>query len=315
MEERQKARSSVKCLLVRFSAIGDCVMAIPAALAFKDALPGCEVTWCVEQRCADVVLDPDVAIRHQADRQAWKKGRWSPAMWRSQLRYYLSLRGRGFDYGVDLQGHSKTALCLRLAKPTKRVMLQATDALAAKMNPVMGPVAGHTVEKDLAAIKHLGLSVSTPKWVMPMYERPTEIPNGRVASIAVSAGHVSKTYPLEIWLKVARGLTDAGLNVVWLGGPGDPQPGVDTDLVGRLHLSQTMAVVQHSAIHLAADTGTGHMAAAYGIPSVSLFGPTDPELYRPYSERTQVLRVGATVAEISPDEVLAAALEQVTAVG
>ncbi|MBC8063619.1 MAG: hypothetical protein H7Y17_02220, partial [Chlorobia bacterium] len=41
-----------------------------------------------------------------------------------------------------------------------------------------------------------------------------------------------------------------------------------------------MSAVAHSTIHLAADTGTGHMAAAFGVPFVSVFGPTDPKLFR-----------------------------------
>ena len=62
-------------------------------------------------------------------------------------------------------------------------------------------------------------------------------------------------------------------------------------------------------LHLAADTGTGHAASAYGTPVVSVFGPTDPALYRPWGGRSTMLRNGDDTACVSSGEVAAAAHE------
>ena len=70
-----------------------------------------------------------------------------------------------------------------------------------------------------------------------------------------------------------------------------------------------MAAVAESHLHLAGDTGTGHIAAAYGTPVVSVFGPTPPERYRPWSARARVLRDDSkSVEAVSPDLILAEAL-------
>jgi ADP-heptose:LPS heptosyltransferase len=79
------------------------------------------------------------------------------------------------------------------------------------------------------------------------------------------------------------------------------------DYVGKLSLDKTMALVAASDLHLAADTGTGHMAAAYGVPVVSIFGPTDPRTYRPYSTHCRVLKEGNRTGDVPPTHVVEAA--------
>ena len=65
-----------------------------------------------------------------------------------------------------------------------------------------------------------------------------------------------------------------------------------------------MSAVAHSMVHLAADTGTGHMAAAYGVPVVSVFGYTDMIEYRPYTENGVVLNAGKSMDGVSPEQIV-----------
>ena len=114
-----------------------------------------------------------------------------------------------------------------------------------------------------------------------------------LATITVSAGNPEKAYAADGWAEIAQGLMARGYRVVFLGGPGDPVielPGT-VDLVSKLALPSTLEAVRLSAIHLAGDTGTGHMAAAVGVPAVSVFGPTDPVTFRPFTKpQGRVLR-------------------------
>jgi ADP-heptose:LPS heptosyltransferase len=48
------------------------------------------------------------------------------------------------------------------------------------------------------------------------------------------------------------------------------------------------------------------MAAALGVPVVSVFGPTSPEVFRPYTDRGVVLDAGPDMQKITPDEIVAA---------
>jgi heptosyltransferase-2/heptosyltransferase-3 len=51
------------------------------------------------------------------------------------------------------------------------------------------------------------------------------------------------------------------------------------DLIGRLGVAQTMAVIAGLDLFLSPDTGPMHMACALGTPSVTVFGPSDPVRY------------------------------------
>ncbi len=290
-------------------------MSVPVAASVRRSVPDAEIWWVIEARCAAVVDDKRLVNKlHSLDRELWKEHRWSPRIWRDQLKSFSDLRKQRFDYGIDLQGHSKTAICLKIAAPKKRVAAHSTDVLVQMMNPVVkGDQTGvHTVDWNLKTLRTLGDFSTEARWTMPVLtaERVHARTIGsKIASIAVSSGRAAKNYPAEKWAEVAKHLMRQGFQVVFLGGPTDCAPDVpgSIDWVNKASLSETMGAVAESSIHLAADTGTGHMAAAYGVPVVSLFGPTSPEFFAPYTEKRVVLRKDSKVtADISPQEILEA---------
>ncbi|MCU0316704.1 MAG: glycosyltransferase family 9 protein, partial [Fimbriimonadaceae bacterium] len=130
-------------------------------------------------------------------------------------------------------------------------------------------------------------------------------------SIQTGSGGLGKSYPIKQWDVVAQTLRSEGYRVVYIGGPSDPQPCGELDnFVGKLSLRESMGVIASSALHLAGDTGTGHIAAAYGTPGVSIFGPMPSSVYRPFSPKTVVLERGGRPENITTDEVIEAALNQ-----
>lgn len=308
----------MRALVVRFSAIGDCVMASPVAASIRRKDSAAHIVWAVEPRCSPVI-ETETLVNRLAmfPRDDWEQRRWSPATWLDQLRTYLGLRKERFDLGIDLQGQSKTALCLALAKPPKRIAVRGHDALSKRLNPILDVPRGdmHSVEHGLLALTRLGDFSTEAQFVMPRLNDERKavasmLPSGkRLATISVSAGNAKKTYPLERWEEIARHLMSKGLAVAFLGGPGDPPASVPgtVDLVGKLALAQTMAAVAMSDLHLAADTGTGHMAAAYKVPVVSVFGQTRPSVFRPYTDRGIVLDGAGSTLNVTTEQVIEAA--------
>lgn len=301
-------------LIVRFSAIGDCVMAAYVASAIRSKHPHAELTWAVESRCL-AMLDSDRLINHVVDfpRDRWRKSRWSPTVWREQLSKFAALRQRTYDFGLDLQGHSKTAVCLRIAKPNQRISAFTTDSLAKRLNPLLpgDPDDRHRVERMMNAAQAFGdfQVPANPIMPTPLSRMELGLPEGKpLATISTGAGAAVKQYPARQWESVINGLIANGFNVLSLGAASDPKLQVQglVDQVGKWNLNQTMSAVAHSDIHLAADTGTGHMAAAFGVPFVSVFGPTDPKLFRPYSDNGVVLRNSDNPADVTPSEILTA---------
>jgi len=160
----------MNALIVRFSAIGDCVMAVPVAAAIRERYPDAHISWAVEPRCS-AVLDTEKLVDDvlMFPRDDWESKRWSPGTWASQLRTYLGMRKRRFDLGIDLHGQAKTALCLRIAKPTLRIGVRPRDAITRRLNPVVPFERGdlHTVEYNLKALAELGPFSQEARFVMP----------------------------------------------------------------------------------------------------------------------------------------------------
>ena len=302
----------LRILIVRFSAIGDCVMATWGATALRGAmrsLPDARLAWAVEARCAPVVASPGLAHRRVEIPRKEPDGTKRRGVALAQMRLFAGLRREAFDVGVDLQGHGKTALCLRLAGPRVRLLAQAQDALAARLAPTMPsrPEGTHEVDWATATLaRATGLDLIPEPPILP----PVPARDPGLVTISVAAGHPDKALPPATVAEVARALVARGLRVELLGGPLDRAPddlGGARDRVGALALGETLARVGSSALHLSGDTGTAHMASAAGTPTVTVFGPTDPARYRPYGGLATVLREGDRTDAVASGEVIAAA--------
>ncbi len=136
----------------------------------------------------------------------------------------------------------------------------------------------------------------------------------------------ARRWPAARYAAVVRRLAADGHRVVVTGSAAEhdlaAQVGLDPTavLAGRTTLTELAALVAGAALVVCGDTGTAHLATAYGTPSVVLFGPVPPRRWGPPPERAQHValwagRTGDTFAdhpdpgllEITPDDVLAAA--------
>jgi ADP-heptose:LPS heptosyltransferase len=72
------------------------------------------------------------------------------------------------------------------------------------------------------------------------------------------------------------------------------------DLVGQLDLLTASACIARCAFYVGNDSGLMHLAAASGVPTLGLFGPTQDSLYAPWGEHTSVVRTRIPFAEIFP---------------
>src|SRR6185503_10246297 len=91
------------------------------------------------------------------------------------------------------------------------------------------------------------------------------------------------------WRALADALAARGFAVVATGGP-DDKPALDalwegqaniTRLDGTLAWPELAALIGGASVYVGPDTSVTHLAAATGVPTVALFGPTDPRLWGP----------------------------------
>jgi hypothetical protein len=120
----------------------------------------------------------------------------------------------------------------------------------------------------------------------------------------VGAGGAAKKWPLERWVELAARLRDeriGGLTrIVLLGGPVEREQmsAAEREVMDRAGMISWDAegefgfLVQRarsSRVFVGADTGPTHLAAQLGVPTIALFGPTDPHVWRPVGPRVEVL--------------------------
>ena len=73
------------------------------------------------------------------------------------------------------------------------------------------------------------------------------------------------------------------------------------DLVGKLDLLSAYACLGRCTLYVGNDSGLMHLAAASGLPTLGLFGPTQESLYAPWGDHTGVVRTQISFEEIFPD--------------
>lgn len=97
--------------------------------------------------------------------------------------------------------------------------------------------------------------------------------------VAICADHVDplRHWPVERWRTVARELHDAGAQVLVIGT--QDRLGVGTDLVGKLTMRQTAAVLSACNLFVGNNSGPFHYAQAAGVPCVTLFSLADPQRF------------------------------------
>lgn len=127
------------------------------------------------------------------------------------------------------------------------------------------------------------------------------------------AGHRAKQWPLERFVALAGALRGAGHTVVWILGPAEQERGMvlpETEVVCRPRDLEALAALLRSArLVVGNDSGPAHLAAMYGAPVLSLFGPTDPVVWRPLG--AEVLGSPSGLEGISVDQVLETALRMI----
>lgn len=110
------------------------------------------------------------------------------------------------------------------------------------------------------------------------------------------SGSAKKNWPLASFEDVAARLAPL-LPVCWCAGPAEPLPGA----VRFPSLADLIPWLATAALYIGNDSGISHLAAACGVPTIALFGPTDPRVWAPRGN------VRVLPFQASPEEVSAAA--------
>jgi lipopolysaccharide heptosyltransferase I len=286
-------------LIVRLSALGDVVHAIPAAAALRRAFPEARIDWLIEARHRDIldlvtVLDRIVVVRHST------VGGWT--------RVLRELRAADYDVALDFQGLIKSAVLARGSGARRVHGFSLRDLRERSARPFYTTTAdaegGHAIRKNLRLLHTLGIDDERVEFPLGPTESPAlatlraTIGNARFVLINPGAAWPNKRWPPARYGALAASIRRHQQTVpVVLWGPGEEELAravVDASsgaavLAPPTCVRDVVACSRAADLFVAGDTGPLHIAMAVGTPVVGLFGPTDPARNGPWSAHDVVV--------------------------
>ena len=219
-------------LIVKLSAIGDVVHALPTAHALKTVFPRCRITWVVEKQAQELVransyVDEVIVFDKPKCKTVGGILEYAPD-------FFAALRKRNFDLSLDLQGLFKSAVISRLSGASRRlVYCNAREMSDWAGRRVCGPnQQGHIVEQYLDVVRALGDDIGDTDFGLTLSDEVSQ----QARSVAAFAGldveqnyavlvpganWPNKRWPTSHFASLADKLFDAQIIPVLTGGPGD----------------------------------------------------------------------------------------------
>ena len=310
-------RDTVKKILVRGpNWLGDAVMCEPALRGLRRLLPDAQIALLVKPAVADLfaghpaltrVLTYDINGRH-----AGLSGKWALAG---------QLRRQGFDLAVLFQNAFEAAFLTFLAGVPRRYGY-ATDGRSLLLSdPVAAPdrrTLVHQVRYYWDLMKPLGLTGDPPAPELVVFPEEEQAMAERFAQGGLTATDVvvginpGSTYGgAKRWLperfaevterlcRTIRESREQQVSVVIIGAKGEERLGHEIAarlasrslvLSGATTIRELMAAVKRCAMLLTNDTGPMHIAAAFQVPVVAIFGPTDWRTTSPFGSAHAIVR-------------------------
>ena len=299
-----------RVLIVKLSAIGDVIHALPVAAALKETYPHLLIDWAVEEPFVPL-LSGNPCLQNVIPLPKLRGSRLRSAGFRRDYRKRLqALRENRYDVSLDLQGLTKSAVVAVASGAKVRLgyhWLREAAKLLEKPVP-RRPESVHIVEQYLDVARFLGANPAIVRFPFQIPAEDAIIVENLLAEAGLNSGakfitlNPASAKPEKEWdaakfaaladaifaqSETPAVLVTADIAAAQRGADAAKNPLIN--LAGRTNLKQLAEVLRRGRAHVCGDTGSGHLAAALGVPVVSLFGPTDPARSCPYGQAAGVV--------------------------
>ncbi|MBK4990039.1 lipopolysaccharide heptosyltransferase I [Pseudomonas sp. S36] len=292
----------MRVLIIKTSSLGDVIHTLPALTDAAHAIPGIRFDWVVEEGFAEIpswhpAVDQviPVAIRR------WRKNLWQTLRSGEWKAFKQRLRARKYDLVIDAQGLVKSAWLTRYVKAPIAGLdrYSAREGWASRFydRRLSVAVGQHAVER-VRQLFAMALAYDLPEGIGQYgldLDRLQLPPAAPYVVFLHGTTWATKHWPEAYWRELAERMGRRRLQVrlPW-GNPAEKaraeriaQGLNNCQVLPKLNLAGVARVLAAAKACVAVDTGLGHLAAALDVPTLSLFGPTNPGLTGAYG-RTQV---------------------------
>lgn len=335
--------SDPRFLIVRLSAIGDCLETLPVVHAIKDAYPKAWIGWIV-----DCGSDQLLRNQHGIDQVLRvKKG----FLFRSSERRALlqQIRNWKIDVAIDPQGLFKSSILTWLSGAKMRIGFDAQGSRECAWwfySHRVHSEHSHLVDRQIDLLRPLKIESPAIRFDFSV-DRDADLESTRLLGslglmdrpyLAINPGASTwlRRWPSERFKEVVERVFEAeGIPslVIW---GGREEEGLADNIVNSSRhgcaikapsstLQQLAGWLKRASVVVTGDTGPMHLAVALGTPVVGIFGPTLPSKSGPYGpahislrneSETQVKilrkqKTNESICKVTVEEVVAACLQQI----
>ncbi len=275
--------------------LGDACMAFPAVRALRKGRPDLRLTVFTPGKLAD--LWKSLGIIDDIITKDGKEGVFSVAKRIRQRTHY--------DAGILFTNSTRSTLEFWLAGIPRLVGFKGSlramflDQITPEQKPGTPPE--HQAHKYLRLARHCGAVTDDP--ALFAAGRPAPLKDGfvRIGVVAGAEYGPAKRWPMDRFAETANRMSHEMPQIEWtlFGAPGEKAQGEalsalltgrHVNLVGKTSLTELIVCLQGCSLLLTNDTGTMHLAAALGVPTVTIFGSTEPILTGPLGDHHRIIR-------------------------
>jgi heptosyltransferase I len=302
-----------RILIIKPSALGDIILALPALSALRRSFPNARISWFVRSEYAELLRGhPDLNEVILFDRRLLGKSWYSPRAFGELLRLTRRLRKERFDLVFDFQGLFRTGFITLVTGCKKRFGMAGAREFAHlfythKIRQDYTCV--HLVDYYLQMVGAAGVQKGKVEFKLPEDAEAVEAVKKKLSEYDVNrdkyvviipgAARPEKLWPIERFAQLADKISSRfGTSIVATGSQGEREyietikaaaKSTIVNLAGQTSLRELTALLKGAMLVVSNDTGPGHIAVALGVPMVMIFGPTNPARLQPYNRPESIV--------------------------
>ena len=306
-------------LIIKLSAIGDVVLALPALEAIKRTFPASSITWVVEEAAAGILEGhPQIDAVLVSGSKTWMRMLGRPRTFLKGVvkivAFLRALRATRYDIAIDLQGLLKSGVLIGLSRADRKIGFAGSRELASIFLNERLPAYDkdrHALERYLDVARYLGAREVSSSCTLPI-DRERSVMRQRLSDTGLTRKPLIVVNPVARWetklwseqhfAELAdRLIAERQAAIIFTGSKADrdtvnrilsmmKQHAVNW--AGETTLKELAALASLADLFVTTDTGPMHLAAAANAKVLALFGPTAPGRTGPYGQSHIVVRAG-----------------------
>lgn len=309
----------MRVLIVKASALGDIIHALPVLDYLQKVSPGIEIDWVVEEPFRDIVEGNPLVSHVQLIRtKSWRKHPLSPDTHREIGILKKALRARNYDLVFDIQGNLKSGLVCWLSGVSDRIgftgesLQEQANLLFTTRQVPMRRQDHHISDQYLRLVsvpfgkEFREMELTTDIATSPEDDAAAEALLSTLNDGLTFLFHCGTTWSTKLWydagwIALAKGVLEkypeSSILLSW-GNEAEKKAaaaiaaavGNHARVIEKFSLKGLTALLKKVDLVVGGDTGPVHLASAVGTPTISFYRASDGKRSGPRGKRHVIVQ-------------------------